>query len=107
MNAQTSKPPSIDLVARFEFELRKCDTLRGWYDVSAVADRAGHAKMLGCTAFWACIALEELVASGAGPVGTPELREIISLRDTLDHPLPDSDVALRAHDRLKVFATAA
>ncbi|WP_375264107.1 hypothetical protein [Palleronia sp.] len=107
MNIQTPRPHTTSLARRFEIELSKCTALRTRYETGSEGDRAGNARMLACATFWAFVALEELVVIGPAPVGAPEPREIVSLRDALGHPLTDPDLALRAHDRLQAFATAA
>lgn len=107
MNVQTQRPLSASLARRFEIEFGKCAALRARYEAGGKAERAGNARLLACATFWAFVALEELVVIGPAPVGAPEPREIVSLRDALGHPLTDPDMALRAHNRLRALATTA
>jgi hypothetical protein len=101
MNVQIPRSPSIDLVKRLDIELGKCAVLRARYEASGEADRATNAELLGRTAFWACIAFEDLAARGMAPAGRFELAEIVSLRNAIADAPTDAALILRAHERLK------
>lgn len=104
MNTHVLKPTPIKLIERVEIELKKCEDIRAQLDVlTDDGARGQHALLLGRLVFWACIAIEELHAARARPVGLDGLSDVVALRDGLPSGPASEDVALRAHDRLRAL----